>query len=241
MSVKTMAKVWEMDMQPGEKLVLLAYADHADHDDTNMYPSIETIVKKTGYGERNVQRLTRALEAKGFLVPDGKGIHGTNKWRLGGGAILTGVQSTTEGGAIYDIKGVHPSTPEPSFTHPIIIKEEKIPQTKKDYVDLLIEQSGSEEHKKALLLAETYDRMDRGFRTTFARNKNTDVVVKFVIQQEAKGGSLDKFITWAQRDEFNASRIWEYAENPIKIKTRWQIAMSDGGDFSQPQYNKFEE
>jgi hypothetical protein len=116
-----------------------------------------------------------------------------------------------------------------------------IPKKKKDYLDYIQEQAESPANEKALQIAEMYDRMDREFKTSFSRNKNTDIIVKFVIQQENKGDSLDRFVQWAKRDEFNASRIWEYAESPIKIKTRWQVAMSETGEnFSTPQDSKFE-
>ena len=231
MSVKTMAKVWDMALEPSEKFVLLAYADHADHDDTNMYPSIETIVKKTGYSERHVQRVTRALELKGFLVDDGKGVHGTNKWRLGQGDILSGVTSTTKG-VTSTTKGGDSHVTR-TILEPSLEPSRVTPKKKGDYLDLLLELSGSEKTKQELQLAEMYDKMDSLFRTTFSRNKNTDVVVKFVMQREALGETIERFVQWVNRDEFNASRAWEYAENPIKIKTRWQIAMSD----SRPEYD----
>jgi hypothetical protein len=113
----------------------------------------------------------------------------------------------------------------------VINKEErKVPKKKGDYLDLLLDtQAGSE---KQLRIAEMYDRLDRAFKTTFNRTANTDVIVKFVIGREALGESLDAFVTWANRDEFSASRTWEYAEAPIKIKTRWQHAFSENAGYS---------
>lgn len=106
-------------------------------------------------------------------------------------------------------------------------EERKIPQKKGDYLDLLKDmQAGGEKQAK---IAEMYDRLDQAFRTTFNRNGSTDVIVKFVIAREALGEELDKFVTWAHRDEFSASRVWEYAESPIKIKTRWQHAFAEEG------------
>lgn len=35
MSVKQMALVWDLDLPPNKRLVLLAYADHADDDGDN--------------------------------------------------------------------------------------------------------------------------------------------------------------------------------------------------------------
>ncbi len=91
MSVKAMALVWDMlcpetygDLQfkPNHKYVLVAYADHADHNGKNIFPAIATVARKTGYGERNVQYLTGELEEMGILIEDGVGPRGTNKWKI---------------------------------------------------------------------------------------------------------------------------------------------------------------
>jgi hypothetical protein len=93
MSVKAMSQVWDIecpkeingkDFQPTHKFVLIAYADHADHQGKNIYPAVATIAKKTGFDERTIQRATRALVEMGLLVEDGQGPRGTNKWALGG-------------------------------------------------------------------------------------------------------------------------------------------------------------
>ena len=89
MSVKASAFVWDMKcpatinghpFRPSHKYVLVAYADHADHEGRNVWPAVKTIVKKTGLDERTVQRLTRENELMGLLVADGTGPHGTHKW-----------------------------------------------------------------------------------------------------------------------------------------------------------------
>jgi hypothetical protein len=108
MSVKIMGLVWDLDnsvIDREEKYVLLAYADHADHEGRNMFPSIDLICQKTGYKERAAQMITRSLVAKGFLIPDGKGPKGTNKWRYGGGAKNAGVQKSEGGGASSTVDG----------------------------------------------------------------------------------------------------------------------------------------
>jgi len=90
MSVRTMSMVWDLpcpsthnDIQfrPAHKWVLMAYVDHADHFGKNIFPSVATIAKKTGFEERSIQRLTRDLEEMRFLVADGVGRNGTNRWK----------------------------------------------------------------------------------------------------------------------------------------------------------------
>lgn len=84
MSAIVMGLVWELPETPDfgrpEKLVFLAYADHADSNGKNIYPSVGLVSKKTFYDERSTQRITRTLEHLGYLVADGMGPHGTNRW-----------------------------------------------------------------------------------------------------------------------------------------------------------------
>ncbi len=68
MSVKVMGLVWDLKISREEKFILLAYADHADHEGGSIFPAISTIAEKTGYSERSVQRITRKLETSGYLV-----------------------------------------------------------------------------------------------------------------------------------------------------------------------------
>ena len=138
MSVKVMGLVWDLEIERDLKYILLAYADHADHEGKNIFPAVATIARKTGYSERSVQAITRQLESLGLLLEDGKGPKGTNKWRipLQGGAEIAPVQNlrgaeNDEGGCRIEHdsteKGVQPTAPEPSFNRPLTedIKKQK--------------------------------------------------------------------------------------------------------------------
>lgn len=63
-----MAIVWELDLPPGEKLVLLALADQANDHGTQCWPSVETIAHRSGQGVRTVRRALASLEAAGHLT-----------------------------------------------------------------------------------------------------------------------------------------------------------------------------
>ena len=65
-----MALVWEIDLPPGEKLVLLALADQANDAGTQCWPSVETIAKRSGQGIRTVRRALASLEKAGHLTRD---------------------------------------------------------------------------------------------------------------------------------------------------------------------------
>jgi hypothetical protein len=98
----------------------LAYADHADHKGKNIWPSVATISEKTGYKERSTQMITKALSEKGFLVQDGKGPKGTNRWFIPldeegvriAPAKNAPPQKTAAGGAKPTGRGVHTTAPE---------------------------------------------------------------------------------------------------------------------------------
>jgi hypothetical protein len=127
MSVKIMGLVWDLDnsvIDREEKYVLLAYVDHADHNGYNIFPSIDLICQKTGYKERAAQMITRSLVAKGFLIPDGKGPKGTNKWKYGGGAKNAGVQESGDGGASSTVEGGAPAN-APESSKPSSLKPSK--------------------------------------------------------------------------------------------------------------------
>ena len=81
MSVKVMGMVWDLEIPRDEKFVLLAFADHADHDGLNVYPSYERVALKTGYSERQVKRIVARLKKRGALIVDGK-VGRRNKFRI---------------------------------------------------------------------------------------------------------------------------------------------------------------
>lgn len=119
MSVKIMGVVWDADLPRDEKFILLSYADHAAHDGTGIYPSVDRTAWKTGYHRRSVQTITKKLVERHILILDGKGWNNTNRYRLDvtalpqrenykGGAEFApckkqqeGVQKTAGGGANF--------------------------------------------------------------------------------------------------------------------------------------------
>jgi hypothetical protein len=82
MSVKIMGIVWEADLPQREKFVLLAYADHADHDGNNIFPSVGLIAWKTGYDARTIQRITKKLIEDGYMIPQGQSQYSTNRYAI---------------------------------------------------------------------------------------------------------------------------------------------------------------
>lgn len=68
MSAKIMGLVYDLDLPSNEQAVLLAMADHADHEGCNIYPSNGLVAWKLGCSEDTVSRMKKKLEARGILV-----------------------------------------------------------------------------------------------------------------------------------------------------------------------------
>lgn len=75
MSAKISGKVWELDLEPTEKLVLLALADHADHEGNNVRPGNDLLVAKTGLSQQTISAKIAKFVELGILEPtkDGRG------------------------------------------------------------------------------------------------------------------------------------------------------------------------
>ncbi len=73
MSVKVMAQVWDSDLAPNHRLVLLAYADAAEHDGTKAFPGEERLAAMTGYSTPTIRRVTAELLKLGVLIQVKKG------------------------------------------------------------------------------------------------------------------------------------------------------------------------
>ncbi len=124
MSVKVMGLVWDLKISREEKFILLAYADHADHEGGSIYPKVSTIAEKTGYSKRSVQRITRLLEDSGYLVAvsgqkGGVGI--TAHWHIPMkddkiAPISKGDNSGSERVTLTTKKGDTAMSPDPSLT-----------------------------------------------------------------------------------------------------------------------------
>lgn len=113
----------------GEMLLALCLADFADDDGRRIFPSVETLARKTRQSRRSVQTQLRRMETIGFVSAVGKTAKGTIEYCInldffdGGAKIappskgrksrLMGAQNTTRRGA----KSA-PKPPEPPFIHP---------------------------------------------------------------------------------------------------------------------------
>lgn len=83
MSVRTMARVWDLSKHGGpELLLLLAIADFSD-DEGNAYPAVQTLAKKCRITSRNINRALSKLKQSGELeIRLNEGPKGTNRYRV---------------------------------------------------------------------------------------------------------------------------------------------------------------
>lgn len=73
MSIKIMAAIWDLDLPHEQAWVLMAYADHADHDGGHCYPGTALICYKTGYSRRQIQYITGKLLERGIMTVEESG------------------------------------------------------------------------------------------------------------------------------------------------------------------------
>lgn len=75
MSVRVMTAVWDLRLQPAQKLVLLKLADCANDDGRNAYPSVGLLSDACTMSRRTVQRVLADLVESGHLVVDIEATH----------------------------------------------------------------------------------------------------------------------------------------------------------------------
>ncbi len=63
-----MSRVWTLDVDHRQQLVLLALCDHADDDGGSVFPSIGYLEWKTGYDKRTIQRIMSELRENKVLT-----------------------------------------------------------------------------------------------------------------------------------------------------------------------------
>ncbi len=95
MSVTVMALVWLTDLPPAHKLVLLAYADHADDDGDGIYPGEARLAAKSSYSVSSVRRITRELLDTGLLIQVRRGWRGQRAEYAIDVPVLNGYQDDT--------------------------------------------------------------------------------------------------------------------------------------------------
>jgi hypothetical protein len=74
--------IWESDLLPLDKLVLLCLAKYSDSNGRSSKPAQATISRLTGIGPRRVRTALATLKKRGLIAPEGKGRKGTIAYRI---------------------------------------------------------------------------------------------------------------------------------------------------------------
>lgn len=82
MSIKLMTAVWETNIGPAtRRLILLALADIAN-DEGEGWPSIETLARRASCSRSAAENSLRALAEDGIITRDSRGFHRSNLYRI---------------------------------------------------------------------------------------------------------------------------------------------------------------
>ncbi|GIL09298.1 MAG: hypothetical protein BroJett033_8090 [Chloroflexota bacterium] len=74
----------QQPLPPAQRAIMNVYAQFCGPDGNGAYPAVATLAARTGYSERHVRRVVRALVAAGLLRPTGRGPKGTRQYQVGG-------------------------------------------------------------------------------------------------------------------------------------------------------------
>ena len=133
MSIRIMTQVWESAQKTAtHKLILLAFADHAN-DDGLCWPSIDTISNKSQLSHRQTQRIIHDLIGDNLLkVVDKHTQHRTPTYEVRGDNLTP-----------LELSGVTSETPEVTSTTPEVTSEpsEVTPMSPKPSVTVIKEPS----------------------------------------------------------------------------------------------------
>lgn len=118
MSIRAMNAVFDLDVEPKEKVVLLVLADYAD-EDGYCFPGQQTISRRASIPERTLRRLLDSLEQRGLLLRERRvgerGERRTDGYRLAA-SLAGGPTGQIEGSYRPTVAG----TKEPLVEPPVV-------------------------------------------------------------------------------------------------------------------------
>lgn len=73
--------IFDLSISSGQKLVLAVLATFADGNDNQVFPSIDTMVRKSGLSRATVFRYLKALRQAGYIIQTGRVSAYNRTWR----------------------------------------------------------------------------------------------------------------------------------------------------------------
>ena len=82
MAIEVIAKIFEYDLPPREKYILILYANYSNRDGEGIWPSQTSIAELSGYSRKTINEVTKTLSTSGLLIADGVTKYGTKTWKI---------------------------------------------------------------------------------------------------------------------------------------------------------------
>jgi hypothetical protein len=125
-AIEIMAPVLYRNIPTTRKMILLIYANFANDEGSNIFPSVGKVALMAGMSERTIQNETKAMKKEEILINEGHGPKGTNRYKINmgkiyelyseinkGGETTSPVNLTTQRGESDDTKGCKAIAPDP--------------------------------------------------------------------------------------------------------------------------------
>jgi hypothetical protein len=219
------------------KILLLAIADQANDEGEGAYPGFERLKVKTGLSRQGIADTLEALKYNGLIdVDEEKSKFGTNVYTIN----LTCFPGTNkkDGFAPLIIQNeasqatlpVKPLAEGSQATLPELVKPLDLKHTlnqqetpkKGDLVDGLLHYE--KESLKDNPVEDVLTRLDISLHANIVRSGANQDIAKWILKQEKKGETLDKWLAWLKNDEWRLGHLYVYAQNLEKIRIEWPQA-----------------
>ncbi len=124
-----MGEVWGLALPREQKYVLIALADHADHEGCHVFPSVGLVAWKTDYSDRQIRRILEELERIGAIVPTNRQQGQVTEYRIDLARIARKEARSAKRGRPVKVKGGAEKTDEtdPEKTPDILTHSQKTP------------------------------------------------------------------------------------------------------------------
>lgn len=246
MSAKILGQVWDLQLPAPKLLVLLALADHADHNGENAYPSADLIAWKTGYSERQVRRILQGLVKDKILSQQprpGKtsvySIHLENgkkkpEYTKNTGHSDIGQNVTPD--KMSEVKSVYPGHPDVRTT----------PDTQ------MSDEPSFNQLKDTTVQDDLTDAIREVWHYTASRNKNFADMLRGVskikglrennLATPVMADELIRWAAWYRATELKGNADLNMVEQPVKIQssiTYWQELGKPDAPITQVKPSKF--
>ncbi len=223
MSIKVMSWVWEQDLPPLDKIVLMAIADHAD-DDGYAWPGMKRIAEKCSMEKRTVQRHVERLQEQQLLKVESRQRNDGSSSSNGYTVVMNG---TKEEGVAESHPPMAQMTPPPvTDDTPLTVIEPSDETTTTTTPLTLLEVFDDPEWLRTLAEVEQPDHEQRNRIIRWARNHEVGVLTQVAysaaeswMTYKKKNKSLyNTFMNWVNMQEKRDSERGA----PVGVLTRSQ-------------------